>query len=137
MKSVALANQSAGRRHALASVGDYFTLTKPRISLMVLLTVIAAGFLSEAARHMPRTPLAWLCLGDAFKGLRLYEQAGFYYDRAAELEPQNELVFERRKTCQPLLAGLMRIFRGEDVRNRLRDEYRRLVDAARHDDEWA
>lgn len=100
------------------------------------LPVVAAGFLSEAARHNPRAPLVWLCLGDCFKGLRLYEQAAFYYDRAAELEPQNELILERRKTCQPLLAGLMRVFRGEDVRKRLRDEYRRLVDAARPDDEW-
>jgi protoheme IX farnesyltransferase len=46
VKSVALANQTSRSRRALTILGDYLELIKPRISVMVLLTVIVAGYLA-------------------------------------------------------------------------------------------
>ena len=46
MESVASVTESKNERHVLSLIGDYVELTKPRIALMVLLTVIVAGFLA-------------------------------------------------------------------------------------------
>jgi protoheme IX farnesyltransferase len=48
-----LAKQSTHRRHSVALFWDYLALTKPRISLMVLLTVVAAGFLASGGTASP------------------------------------------------------------------------------------
>jgi len=69
---------------------------------------LAAGFLSEAAHLRPSTPHAWLCLGDAFHELKLYDQALFYYQRVTELEPQHELGIQRQQTLVGLRFGLLR-----------------------------
>jgi tetratricopeptide (TPR) repeat protein len=69
---------------------------------------LAAGHLSEAAHLRPRTPNAWLCLGDAFHELRLYDQALFYYQRVTELEPQHELGIKRQQALANVRYGLLR-----------------------------
>ncbi len=46
MESVASVSKSKSERHVLSLIGDYVELMKPRIALMVLLTVIVAGFLA-------------------------------------------------------------------------------------------
>jgi len=66
----------------------------------------AAVYFSEAAHLNPRAPLCWLCLGDAFKALRLYDQAQFYYQRVTELEPTNELALDRQRGAAKLLYNL-------------------------------
>ncbi|MCP4643614.1 MAG: tetratricopeptide repeat protein [bacterium] len=72
------------------------------------LPTLAAGFFADAAHLNPHAPVCWLCLGDAFRDLRLYDQAGFYYQRAVELEPTHEVARERQKTTGSLVYGLMR-----------------------------
>lgn len=71
----------------------------------------AAGFFSEAVHVKPRAVLGLLCLGDCFRELRLYDQAMFYYQKAAELEPTHEVALDRQRKCTPLRYGLLRIFR--------------------------
>lgn len=95
---------------------------------------LAAGFFAEAARWNPRAPLCWLCLGDTFRSLRLYEQAQFYYQCAAELEPTNELALERQKAVSSLVYGLMRLFRPENVRRRWKKEFEKLVEQQKEPD---
>jgi tetratricopeptide (TPR) repeat protein len=69
---------------------------------------LAASFLSEAAHLRPRSPNVWLCLGDAFQDLRLYDQALFYYQRVTELEPQHELGIKRQQALVTMKYGLLR-----------------------------
>jgi tetratricopeptide (TPR) repeat protein len=83
---------------------------------------LAAAHFADAAHWNPRAPLCWLCLGDAFRELRLYEQAMFYYQRVIEIEPANELALERQKACAPLIYGLMRLLRKDTLHERWRKE---------------
>ncbi len=69
---------------------------------------LAAGHLSEAAHLRPRAPHTWLCLGDAFHELRLYDQALFYYQRVTELEPQHDLGIKRQQALVTVKFGLLR-----------------------------
>lgn len=69
---------------------------------------LAAGHLSEAAHLRPSAPNAWLCLGDAFHELRLYDQALFYYQRVSELEPKHELGIKRQQALVTMKYGLLR-----------------------------
>lgn len=78
----------------------------------------AAGYFAEAGHLNPRAPIVWLCLGDCFKDLRLFDQALFYYQKATELEPGHKLALQRQRACHPFLYGLMRIFRKESLLER-------------------
>jgi len=88
---------------------------------------MAAAMFAEAARYEPTTPLIWICMGDCFHRLRLYEHAMFYYECAAKLDPKNDLVLRRRKWTSRFVYGLMRVFRRENVRKRWEREYQFLV----------
>lgn len=78
----------------------------------------AAGYLAEAGHLNPTAPIVWLCLGDCFKDLRLYDQALFYYQKATELEPQHILALKRQRECHPFIFGLMRIFKKQSLLER-------------------
>lgn len=85
----------------------------------------AAAYFSEAVHARPAAVAGLLCLGDCFQALRLYDQALFYYHKAIEVEPANELARAREAQCAPLLYGLTRIFRREDLRAAWNREYNR------------
>lgn len=85
----------------------------------------AAGFFSEAVHAKPTAVAGLLCLGDCFKTLRLYDQAVFYYQKAVEIAPANELALKRQVACAPRLYGLTRIFRPEDLRKTWEKEFGR------------
>lgn len=78
----------------------------------------AAGYLAEAGHHNPTAPIVWLCLGDCFKELRLYDQALFYYQKATELEPKHQLALKRQRACHPHLFGLLHIFKKKSLLER-------------------
>lgn len=83
----------------------------------------AAGYLAEAGHRNPTAPIIWLCLGDCFKDLRLFDQAMFYYEKALELEPLHHLALKRQRSCTPKLYGLLRIFRKESLRKQWNDAF--------------
>jgi len=85
----------------------------------------AAGFFGEAVHAKPSAVAGLLCLGDCFKALRLYDQALFYYQKAVEVAPANELALKRQVACAPKLYGLTRIFRQEDLRKTWEKEFGR------------
>jgi tetratricopeptide (TPR) repeat protein len=91
------------------------------------LPTLAASYFAEAGHRHPRAPLSWLCLGDCFAALRMYDQALFYYRRVLELEPTHEVAIERQKRVAPKLFGLMRGFRKEDLRERWNREFRKSL----------
>lgn len=82
------------------------------------LPTLAAGHFAEAGHARPYAPIGWLCLGDCFRALRLYDQALFYYQRVTELEPGHGLALKRQKECSPRLFGLMRVFDRGALRKR-------------------
>lgn len=86
----------------------------------------AAGYLAEAGHCNPKAPIAWLCLGDCFRELRLYDQALFYYQRVTELEPESKLALERQRSCGPKLFGLMRVFAKSNLQERWKKEFEKL-----------
>lgn len=88
--------------------------------------VLAAGHFAESAHYNVRAPITWLCLGDCFRELRLYDQAMFYYQRVTELEPKHSVALERQKLVAGRGYGLMRLFRKEDLVRRWNDEYAKL-----------
>lgn len=92
---------------------------------------LAASYLAEAAHFRPKSAWCWLCLGDSFRSLRLYEQATFYYQRAQEIEPNSELAIARQKECSKLSFGLMRIFN----RHKLRDRWNAALEERRQESE--
>jgi len=79
---------------------------------------LAAGCFAEACHHDPRAVAGWLCLGECFHALRLYDQALFYFQKACEVEPSHEGALARQKNCVPKLWGLMRLFSDRDLRRR-------------------
>jgi tetratricopeptide (TPR) repeat protein len=85
----------------------------------------AAAFFGEAVHVKPTAVAGLLCLGDCFKSLRLYDQALFYYHKAIEVEPANELALARQRDCAPRLYGLTKAFRQEDLRKKWDAEYGR------------
>ncbi len=87
---------------------------------------MAASFFAEAGHFNPGAPGVWLCLGDSFKELKLYDQAKFYYQRVIELESSNELAIERQKECGGLIYGLMRVFRRDSLRRRWNNKLEKL-----------
>ena len=88
----------------------------------------AAGFFSEAVHAKPAAVAGLLCLGDCFKAMRLYDQALFYYQKAVEAEPANELALQRQRECAPGLFGLTKVFRQDDLRKRWNREFDRWVE---------
>lgn len=78
----------------------------------------AAGYLAEAGHRNPTAPIVWLCLGDCFRDLRLFDQAMFYYQKATELEPEHQLALKRQRACAPSIFGMMRIFSKESLLER-------------------
>jgi tetratricopeptide (TPR) repeat protein len=64
---------------------------------------LAAGYFSETAHYNPRAVIGWICLGDCFQSLKLYDQALFYYQQATELEPTHEVALARQHNCVPML----------------------------------
>lgn len=89
---------------------------------------LAAGHFAEAAHYHPRAPIVWLCLGDCFRELRLFEQAMFYYQRVIEIEPAHALAIERQRVTAGKGFGLLRLFRKPDLYRRWNDEYAKLVE---------
>jgi len=87
------------------------------------LPALAAGHFAEAGHWNPHAPLGWLCLGDCFQDLRLYDQAMFYYQRVTELEPGHALGLKRQKQCGGRMYGLLRVFRRENLRRRWNEEF--------------
>jgi tetratricopeptide (TPR) repeat protein len=96
------------------------------ILLDAQLPVLAAAFFSEAVHADTQAVIGWLCLGDCFRALRLYDQALFYYQKATEVEPTHELALERQKRCTPLLFGLTKAFDRRTLRQRWSSEYDKL-----------
>jgi tetratricopeptide (TPR) repeat protein len=97
------------------------------------LPALAAGYFSEAARAKPLAPICWLCLGDAFRDLKLFDQALFYYQRVVELEPSNEIALQRQKDTSPLLYGLTRVFRRDSLKRRWQREFEKLASGRERD----
>ena len=87
---------------------------------------LAAGYFAEAAHWNAAAPVGWLCLGDCFRELRLYEQALFYYQRVTELEPAHDLALKRQKACSPKLFGLLRVFNRNRLRKRWNERFERI-----------
>ena len=73
----------------------------------------------------PAAVAGLLCLGGCFQLLRLYDQALFYYHKALEIEPANELAVARLRESSPRLFGLTRVFRQEDLRRKWEQEFDR------------
>lgn len=86
----------------------------------------AAGFFAEAVHQDPTAAAGVIGLGDAFRALRLYDQAAFYYECAQALNPEDKLAQERLKQCQSWIYGLMRVFTKRDLRARWKAEYEML-----------
>lgn len=87
------------------------------------LPTLAAAHFAESCHWNPAAPITWLCLGDCFREVRLYDQALFYYDRALELEPTHPVAQRRRESCDRLVYGLMRLFDARTLRERWRKRY--------------
>lgn len=83
----------------------------------------AAGYFAEAGHRNPTAPIVWLCLGDCFRELRLFDQAMFYYQKATELEPQHALALKRQRDCAPRMFGLLRVFRRDTLQSRWTKEF--------------
>lgn len=90
--------------------------------------VLAASFLADAAHFNPRSAICWLLLGDAFRALRLYDQAMFYYQCVIELEPTHDVALARQRECHPHLYGLMSALRRPDLRKRWRREFEQALE---------
>lgn len=88
----------------------------------------AAGFFSESVHVKPTAVAGLLCLGDCFKALHLYDQAMFYYQKAVEIEPKNELALARQRESAPGIFGLTKVFRQGDLRKRWDREFDRWVE---------
>lgn len=86
----------------------------------------AAGFFAEAVHQDPKAAASLIGLGDAFRALRLYDQAAFYYECAQALNPDDKLAQERLKQCRSWIYGLMRVFTKRDLRARWKAEYEML-----------
>lgn len=108
---------ASNRQSALSLFEDAAALTKEKWEVFLMAgwalldagcPALAAGHLSEAAHLRPSAPNAWLCLGDAFYELRLYDQALFYYQRVTELEATHELGIKRQQALVGMRFGLLR-----------------------------
>ncbi len=93
------------------------------ILLNAKLPALAAGYFSEAVHVAPHAAAGLLFLGDSFAALRLYDQAQFYYQKVVELEPDHAVALERQRSTVPLLYGLTRVFRRENLRTRWNKEF--------------
>jgi tetratricopeptide (TPR) repeat protein len=92
---------------------------------------LAASYLAEAAHRRPRSPHAWLCLGDAFQDLKLYDQALFYYQRVTEIEPKHELGIKRQQALVTLRFGLMRAIDPKRLTSDWRARYDKALERER------
>lgn len=97
-----------------------------RVLLAVGWPQLAAGYFSEACHALPVSPAAWMSLGDCFHALKLHEQAMFYYQKALELDPKNDIVLRRQQFCAPRFYGLTRVFRRENLRKRWNQAFEKL-----------
>ena len=69
------------------------------VGLVFMITkhpALAGAYLAESAHLNPLNAFTWLKLGDAFRALRFFEQAKFYYEQALDVEPG----------CEPARRGL-------------------------------
>ncbi len=57
---------------------------------------LAGAYLAESAHLNPLNAFTWLKLGDAFRVMRFFEQARFYYEQALDVDP----------ACRPAKRGL-------------------------------
>lgn len=67
----------------------------------------AAGYFAEAAHEDPKAVAGWIGLGDAFRRMRLYDQAAFYYRQGEELDPYNRRLRKQRLNAAKRAFGLM------------------------------
>jgi len=95
--------------------------------LDVGLPALAASHLTEAAHLNPGAAICWLYLGDAFRDLKFYDQAQFYYQRVVELESSHDVAIERQRHCAPKLFGLLRGIRKESLLQRWNKEFERVL----------
>ncbi len=51
---------------------------------------LAAAYLAESAHLNPLNAFTWSKLGDAFRTLRFFDQAKFYYEQALDVDPESE-----------------------------------------------
>ena len=69
------------------------------VGLVLLITrhpALAAAYLAESAHLNPLNAFTWLKLGDAFRAMRFFDQAKFYYEQALDIDPE----------CEPARHGL-------------------------------
>lgn len=69
------------------------------VGLVFLITkhpALAGAYLAESAHLNPLNAFTWLKLGDAFRAMRFFEQAKFYYEQALDVDPG----------CRPAKRGL-------------------------------
>ncbi len=83
----------------------------------------AAGYFAEAIHREPRGTVAWLCMGDCFHDMRLYDQALFYYEQAMRMEPTLTATVGRRLRATKFRYGLMRIFNRKTLQQRWEERY--------------
>ena len=57
---------------------------------------LAAAYLAESAHLNALNAFTWLKLGDAFRTMRFFDQARFYYEQALDVDPE----------CEPARHGL-------------------------------
>lgn len=88
--------------------------------------VLAAAFFAEAVRADPRAAAGLMGLGDAFRALRLSDQAVFYYERALEAAPDQTAAQEAIAQCKSRVFGLMRAFGRRGLHETWRKEYEKL-----------
>jgi|GEM_PF-829770 len=81
---------------------------------------VGAAYLAESAHLNPLNAFTWVKLGDAFRTMRFFDQAKFYYEQALDVDPG----------CEPARRGL-----AEAASSRSRISYMIDVRAARS--RWA
>lgn len=67
----------------------------------------AAGYFAEAVHEDPKAVAGWIGLGDAFRMLRLFDQAAFYYRQGEDLDPYNRRLRKRRMNTAKRAFGLL------------------------------
>jgi tetratricopeptide (TPR) repeat protein len=82
-------------------------------------TAVGAAYLAESAHLNPLNAFTWLKLGEAFRTMRFFDQAKFYYEQALDLDPE----------CEPARRGL-----AEASSSRSRISY--LIDARAARSRW-
>ncbi len=66
------------------------------VLLVAKRTAVGAAYLAESAHLNPLNAFTWLKLGEAFRTMRFFDQAKFYYEQALDVDPE----------CEPARRGL-------------------------------